>query len=279
MIKPFFSVIIPTYNRKHFLEKCVRSVLSQTYPHFELIIIDDGSDDGTKELISSFKDDRIFYRYQNNQGVSRSRNRAICMAKSDFLAFLDSDDWWDTKKLEKSLENIRKYNEIKIFHTEEIWYSKGKLLHQKIKHKKPTGEFYKNALPLCCISISTAVVHKSVFEDIGMFDETFEACEDYDFWLRTANKYEVQLIKEPLTFKDGGRPDQLSFKTWGLDRFRIKALCKMLETGKLSDDNKRHTILELEKKCRIFAIGCRKRKRIKEADDYTLLAERYKNVI
>lgn len=271
----FFSAIIPSYNRKDFLKTAVSSVLAQTYPNFELIVLDDGSTDGTKEMISSFKDNRIIYLYQSNKGVAAARNSAFKIAKGEFLAFLDSDDRWASGKLERLLEYIKKYPDIKIFHTEEIWYRKGKLLAQKEKHKKPSGFVYKNALALCCIGISTAAVKRDVFADIGLFDETLPACEDYDFWLRATAKYEIKLIPENLTIKDGGRPDQLSRSVWGLDRFRIKALEKMLIIGTLTAEQHKWTLEELSKKCAIFAAGCEKRGKLEEASFYKNLSEKY----
>ena len=145
-------------------------------------------------------------------------------------------------------------------------------MNQKKKHKKPTGLVYTKALALCVIGFSTAVVKKQVFERVGMFDETFEACEDYDFWLRSTNKYEVKLIPESLTIKDGGREDQLSSSIWGLDRFRIKALEKMLESNDLTPKKIEATLEEFRKKCNIFAKGAKKRGKIKEATFYTNLS-------
>ncbi len=273
--KIFFSVIIPSYNRKPLLKKSVDSVLSQTIAEFELIIVDDGSTDGTGDLISSYHDDRIKYLSGENRGVSYARNKGLRTATGDHIAFLDSDDWWSEVKLERTAEYIRKYPEINIFHTEEVWFKNGKILKQMAKHKKPTGWVYLKALPLCCISISTAVINKTVFDDIGIFDESLEACEDYDFWLRATNKYEVKLIPEDLTLKDGGRPDQLSSRVWGLDRFRITALGKMLTSGGLSDDDSKKTFEMLTEKCRIFSLGCEKRGKSKEADYYRNLPEKY----
>ncbi|MDP8299694.1 MAG: glycosyltransferase [Candidatus Tantalella remota] len=270
-----FSVVIPTYDRERFLKKCVDSVLAQTYTRFEVIIVDDGSRDGTKDLIASYDDNKILYTRQDNKGVSRARNKGLELAKGDFVAFLDSDDWWSVKKLERSLQYILDFPDINIFHTDEIWYRNGNLLKQLSRHKKPTGHVYRNALPICCISISTAVIKKTVFDDIGTFDEDLEACEDYDFWLRATNKYEVKLIPEDLTLKDGGRPDQLSSSVWGLDRFRIKALGKMLASNILSPENSEATLDELRNKCEIFAVGCEKHGKTEDADYYRSLPTTY----
>ncbi len=272
----FFSVIIPAYNRGELLEKAINSVLSQTYGNFELIVVNDGSSDGTYGLLNAYHDKRIICLHQENLGASKARNNGIKIAQGIFLAFLDSDDRWTNSKLATTAKYICQNPGIKIFHTEEIWYRRGVLLPQKAKHKKPDGMVYPNALPLCCIGMSTAAVERSVFRDIGYFDETFEACEDYDFWLRAASRYEVKLIPEELTIKDGGRPDQLSSRVWGLDRFRIKALEKILVSGALNEENYALTLKELEKKCAVFAKGSEKRKKNEEAAYYRALPDRYR---
>ena len=273
--KPVFSVIIPSYNRRPFLEKAVSSVLGQTFPGLELIVVDDGSDDGTEDFISSTSDKRLKYMTQANHGASHARNRGIELSKGAFLAFLDSDDIWLPNKLERTLEFIELFPEIGIFHTEEIWFRRGEKLEQKKKHSKPSGWVYKHALPLCCIGMSTSVVKKDVLDRIGLFDESLEACEDYDLWLRATNIFEVKLIPEALTIKHGGRSDQLSSRIWGLDRFRIIALQKMLTSGNLSEEYHTATLNELKIKCEVFTKGCEKRSKPIEADYYRGLSEKY----
>jgi len=274
--RPFFSVIIPTYNRKTFVEKAVLSVLSQTWREFELIVVDDGSTDETERSIRRINDERIRFFRQEHLGVSSARNTGINNATGDFAAFLDSDDLWVSEKLERTAFHIDLFPDINIFHTEEIWFRRGELLRQKKKHAKPSGWVFENALPLCCIGMSTAVVKMEVFDRIGLFDETFEACEDYDLWLRAAGLYEVKLIPEALTVKHGGRKDQLSSKVWGLDRFRIKTLEKILRSGSLSGKNRCLALSELEKKCEIYAAGSEKRARQDDAEYYRKLSREFK---
>ncbi|MBF0217197.1 MAG: glycosyltransferase family 2 protein [Candidatus Omnitrophica bacterium] len=272
----FFSVVIPVYNRETFIAKCLNSVLSQDFDDFEIIVVDDGSTDSTGSVIKdNFHDKRLRYFYHENKGVAAARNTGIRSSKGEFIAFLDSDDRWTADKLSKTVEYIDKYPLAKIFHTEETWFRRGALLGQKKKHKKPTGRVYRHALPLCCIGMSTAVVNRSVFDDIGFFDESFPACEDYDLWLRAANKYELILIPEALTIKEGGRPDQLSNSVWGLDRFRIKALEKMILSNILKPEDLELTILEFRNKCLIFAEGAANRGNVKSACDYRSLSVKY----
>ncbi len=272
---PFFSIIIPVYNRCELLERAVASVLAQTDPDFELIIVDDGSTDGTAAMVRACGDARVQYIYQPHRGVAAARNQGLARAGGTFAAFLDSDDRWLPEKLERFRQVIRDFPGVLIFHSEEVWSRRGKRLNPKKKHRKPDGLAYRQALPLCCISISTAVIHRDVFADVGLFDESFTACEDYDFWLRATFHYPVKLISEYLTEKDGGRPDQLSMSVWGMDRFRIRALDKMLSSGLLPDDDYRATLRELKKKVDVFARGARKRGRKTEADYYQALAGKY----
>jgi len=270
-----FSIIIPTYNRKLFLKKAIDSVLQQTFGNFEVIIVDDGSTDRTSELIATYKDNRIKYFYQNNKGPSSARNFAIKESKYEYICPLDSDDWWHKDKLKIQTEYLKSHPEYKIFHTQEIWYRNGELLNQKKKHAKPSGTIFPDCLPLCCVSISTAVIHKSVFNEIGTFDETLPACEDYDFWLRVSLKYPVFLIDQTLTLKDGGRPDQLSMKIEGLDKYRIIALEKLLQNNSLTKQQKTLVHNELLKKIQIYLSGCKKRNKIKEINYYSDLLKKY----
>lgn len=270
-----FSVIIPTYNRCNFLKKAVESILNQTYTQWQLIIVDDGSIDDTEDYIRSLHDERIFYVKQDNHGVAHARNQGIAQARADWICFLDSDDWFLPEKLARTVETIKEYPDIKIFHTEEVWYQRGALLKPKVKHQKPDGDVYTQVLPLCCISISTVAIHRSVFDTVGVFDEAFEACEDYDFWLRATHQFPVKLIPEYLTEKEGGRPDQLSMKTWGMDRFRIRALVKMCDSGVLDGDQYRVTYDTLVKKINVYVKGAARRGKDDEVKEYQLLIKKY----
>lgn len=273
MKKPFFSVIIPTYNRADFLKISVESVFRQTFRGFELIIVDDGSTDNTANLVKelSSKDNRANltrYIYQNHQGVSFARNKGISLAQGKFICFLDSDDRFRAEKLEITRNYIKKYPQYKIFHTEEIWYRNGAILSQKIYHKKPHGFVFPTAVKLCCISISTAAIKKDVFDNFGIFDETLPACEDYDFWLRVTCKLPVYLIPEYLTIKEGGHHGQQSKKFPAMDKFRIYALAKILENGSLKKEDYKIALEELKNKCNIYITGAGKRGKIKEVDYY-----------
>ena len=275
---PFFSVIVPTYNRKGFLKTGIDSVLNQTFRDFELIIVDDGSTDHTITLLQEYRGRGINYLFTRHHGVSHARNSGIKISRGNYIAFLDSDDRWDERKLEITHSYIEEFPDINIFHTDEIWYRKGKILKQKEKHKRHEGYVYLKCLPLCCIGMSTSVVKSSLFESIGYFDESLPACEDYDLWLRACLHNEVKLIPMELTIKDGGRDDQLSNQP-GLDKYRIYSLEKILNSGDLNEDQFQLTYKELENKCNVYAKGAEKRGRIDEANKYFDMIKKYKKQI
>lgn len=222
-MKELVSVIIPTYNRASLLPKAIESVLKQTYKNIELIVVDDGSKDETFKIITRYP---IKYtRLPKNFGPSFARNRGLLKARGNLIAFLDSDDIFLPKKIEKQLAFLAKNPQFKIVQTEEIWFKGNRRLNPKKYHAKAEGFFLDRAVKLCVVSISTVMLKREVFDKVGLFDESFPLCEDYEFWLRVALHYPIGLIKEPLVVKDGGRPDQLS-QAKGLDFYRIKALLK-----------------------------------------------------
>ena len=263
------SVIIPTYNRADFISECVQSVLAQTLPAREIIIVDDGSTDATYNIlndlgfnsISTPKTD-LRYIFQENQGVSSARNLGIKEAKSEYIALLDSDDLWLKGKLDRQIIAFRDdIQNRRLCHTDEIWVRNGIRVNQHKKHKKSGGNVFQSCLKLCCISPSSTMLHRSVFEDFGFFDEDLPACEDYDFWLRYSSKEEVIFINEPLIIKKGGHSDQLSGVHWGMDRFRIYALEKILNEPDLKLGYRIAAIREIILKMEILINGSQKRKK------------------
>lgn len=233
------SVVIPTYNRVETIGRALKSVSQQTIQPFEVIVVDDGSDDDTGDLIKLHYPN-VRYLSQNNQGVSSARNFGIHESSGDWLAFLDSDDEWLPTKLESQLASLSKTN-LLVSHTEEIWIRNGVRVNQMNKHQKHGGDIFEHCLPMCAMSPSSIIIHRSVFDRIGLFDESFPACEDYDLWLRIAAEFEVDFIVEPCIRKYGGHADQLSRLHWGMDRFRVVALENILNINvqkQVLDDTK-----------------------------------------
>ena len=269
--KPLISVIIPTYNRGWIIKEAIDSVLSQDYRDFELIIVDDGSTDNTLEILNSYQDDITVLR-QNNHGVSAARNLGIMAASGRFVAFLDSDDLWLPQKLSSQVDYFNLNPDAIICQTEEIWIRKGVRVNPKKRHKKPWGMIFEQSLALCLVSPSAVMIRRSLFDEVGFFDEKLPVCEDYDLWLRISCRFPVYLVDTPLIIKRGGHDDQLSASS-GLDKFRIKYLKKIIENDLLSKTQYREAVKTLKEKCAIYAAGCRKRGRNEEALYYTKISD------
>jgi len=141
------------------------------------------------------------------------------------------------------------------------------------KHFKPSGEIFEASLKLCLVSPSAVVVKRTVLEEVGVFDENFPVCEDYDLWLRISRKYPVWLIPDPLVIKEGGAPDQLSRSIEGMDRYRITAIARLIDSGCLSQRQTEAALKELRFKCRVYGKGCLRRGKQKEGQYYFSLPD------
>ena len=258
------------------MRRALLSVFSQTLLPHEVIVIDDGSIDNTQDMLSAYFPGIKYYQ-QDNSGVSRARNLGIEHSTGDWIAFLDSDDEWLPEKLRLQTSSMLANPGHKVCHTEEIWIRNGIRVNPAQKYTKKGGWIFTDCLPLCAISPSTVLIHRSVFEDIGLFDALLPACEDYELWLRMTAKYPVLLIKEPQIKKHGGHGDQLSQKLWGMDRFRITALKKIIETGQLSKENHQAALAMLIQKANIYLAGVIKRKKIDEVNFYQKLINHYQS--
>ena len=253
------SVVIPTYNRCELLKRAICSVINQTIQIREIIVVDNGSTDNTYEMVSSLFP-KTTYIYEKIKGVSIARNLGIKNCHSSWIAFLDSDDAWEPQKLEKQLffsKNINK--KCRLIHTNEIWYKNNEFKNQLKKHQKSGGNIFQKSLELCCISPSSVLIKKEVFDEYGLFDESLEVCEDYDIWIRITSKEEVGFLDKPLVVKHGGHNDQLSKKHWGMDRFRIKSLEKNLKNDWFTAEQKKSVLNILIKKLSIISNGAKKR--------------------
>ena len=252
------SVIIPVYNRPHFIRRAVESVLRQTVMPDEVLVIDDGSTDATPSVLRDYTS-RIRVIRTGHRGVSHARNVGLRAARSQWIAFLDSDDMWLSDKLQRQWEWLKAHPDYRVVQTEEIWIRGGRRVNPRKIHRKPEGWIFRPSLVRCLISPSSVLIHRSVFEQVGFFDETLPAVEDFDLWLRVTLHYPVGLVRAPLVIKYGGHPDQLSKAIWGLDQFRIYAIEKVLFLEDLDRRDRQAAIEELIRKIRIFAEGSRKR--------------------
>ncbi len=257
------SVIIPTYNRKHTLQRAIDSVLAQTFKPYEIIIVDDGSKDGTKEwLLQNYPS--VQYIHQPNNGVSSARNKGIQISQGSWIALLDSDDEWMPEKLEYQSRFIELNRDSSFCHTNEIWIRNGVRVNQMKKHKKYGGDIFKHCLDICRISPSSSIIKKDVFEEVGAFDESLTVCEDYDLWLRVTAKFNILFLDEPLIKKYGGHLDQLSRVPEGIEQYRIRSLEKILSMGLLTKTQFRSAKDMLIHKLNIYAKGLKKRDKYEE---------------
>lgn len=199
---PLVSVIIPTYNRAHTISQAIDSVLNQTYGNLEIIVIDDGSTDNTKEILAPYGQ-KITYLSQSNCGVSSARNAGIQQARGEYVAFLDSDDLWYPQKLEKQIEAIQRNKEYALCLTD-IEYVDDAGSHIRFsslcKAIPYNGYLFTYLLQGSgtCSYVTTILVKKGVFTTVGLFDESLNTAEDIDMLLRITSRYQAALVDEPL---------------------------------------------------------------------------------
>ncbi|HDY87037.1 MAG TPA: glycosyltransferase, partial [bacterium] len=184
--KPEISIIIPTYNHAHFLKRCLESVIAQTFINWEVIVVNNYSEDNTIEVVNSFADPRVhLVNFHNNGIIAASRNEGIRQSSGNLIAFLDSDDWWYPNKLEIAAKYLT--NTDIVYHDLDIFTNKGKRLIKRIRSahlKKPVFiDLMKNSNVL---ANSSVVVRKSIIDKVGGLteDKRFFAAEDFDLWLK-----------------------------------------------------------------------------------------------
>jgi len=265
MLGTSVSVVVPTYNRGPVVMRALSSVIGQSYRDFDLWIVDDGSTDDTEFRVHAFTRGlspnvaaRIHYMKTENRGVSTARNMGARASRSDWIAFLDSDDEWLPAKLALSIKAVEKQPEIRLVHTEEIWIRNGVRVNPKKSYQKTGGRIYRKCLPCCVISPSTVTIRRDLFEEMGGFDEGFPVCEDYDLWLKITSLYPVGFVDEPTTIKYGGHDDQLSLTHRAMDYWRIKAMVRILRECDLEPGDRDLTIAEIRSKGEILLKGYRK---------------------
>ena len=195
------SVVIPTCNRAHFLQAAIQSVLNQTFQDFEIIIVDDASEDGTEQVIRSFDDSRIrSIRHESNRGQGATRNAGVRQASGEYVALLDDDDEWLPQKLEKQTVLLDKAPaRVGLVYTGfwKIDAGTGRLIASAIPEKR--GYVFNDMCADNWIgTCSTVLLRRRCFETTGLFDEGLTAGADYDMWLRISKEYDIEYIREPL---------------------------------------------------------------------------------
>ncbi|MCB9029940.1 MAG: glycosyltransferase family 2 protein [Deltaproteobacteria bacterium] len=254
------SVIIPVFNRAQMLKRAVSSVLEQSYQDFELIVVDDGSTDDLSEIQKTVESSgHRFLSLAQNSGVAAARNCALTTATGTWIALLDSDDCWLPNKLLQQIEYHSAHPQYLLSQCEERWFRNEKLFNPRRRHLMPVGDAFSKSLELCCISSSSVLIHSSIYQELGFYDERMRVCEDYDLWLRVTNKYAIGLVPGPLVEKYGGHPDQLSKSTAALDKFRLYSLLKLVLTENLSAVRMRESLSWIAKRAEILEKGASKR--------------------
>ncbi len=269
------SAIIPTFNRLGLVREALASVRAQRGVAYETIVVDDGSSDGTAAALEREFAGGVRVVRSERRGVAAARNVGVAMSRGDLIAFLDSDDLWLPDKLAAQVDFLQRHPAASVCQTEEIWVRNGVRINPRAHHRKPSGDIFEASLRLCLVSPSAVMLRRSLFDRLGGFDETLAVCEDYDLWLRMARDTAVWLIDRPLVIKRGGHADQLSRQFWGMDRFRVAALVRLLSDGTLHETRRRAVLTVLARKCAILAQGAARRGRRDEAERYRALAAAY----
>jgi glycosyltransferase involved in cell wall biosynthesis len=198
--QPLISVIMPTYNHGRFIGEAIRSVLDQTYKNFELIVVDNHSEDNTEERVRSFGDARIkYFKFRNNDVIASSRNFGIKRSSGRYIAFLDSDDMWLPFKLRSQVDCMEKNSDAGLMYTKCLVMKDGKTYRTAPCMNLYNGCVFGRMILMTNVPILTAMIRKEVVEKIGLFDEDVNlvAVEDWDYWIRLSKEYRVVSSAEP----------------------------------------------------------------------------------
>jgi glycosyltransferase involved in cell wall biosynthesis len=197
---PLVSIILPTYNCAAFLSHSIGSILAQTYNSYEIIVVDDGSTDNTKEVLYPFIQRIKYIRLEQNKGLPMARNIGISSAQGKYIAFIDADDLWLPEKLQTDIEYFETHPEVSMVYSKHInMDEKGNDLNGNTKRQLPSGNIFTQLFSeQNFIITSSVVVRKEIFETTGLFDEQLFNCQDWDMWLRIAFHFQVAGIGKPL---------------------------------------------------------------------------------
>ncbi|MBI4849022.1 MAG: glycosyltransferase [Nitrospirae bacterium] len=259
------TVIVPVYNRQHTIRRAIDSILAQSLQPEEIIVVDDCSTDGTKETLKSYGDKLTCVFLSENSGPSRARNEGVKCAKTEWIAFLDSDDCWEKDKLKNQIAYLTRCPFYQILQSEEMWIRNGVRVNPCKHHKKPKVWIWEQSLERCLVSPSGVLVKRSLLERYGSFDEEFPVCEDYDLWLKISRHHPVGLEPGLSVIKYGGHSDQLSRKYPAMDMFRVRSLIRLLE-NEPHPEFREKIIDVLARKLNILIKGYEKRKKTEEAE-------------
>jgi glycosyltransferase involved in cell wall biosynthesis len=225
-MNPLVSIVIPSYNYGQFVSEAVESVLAQTYSPIEVIVVDDGSTDNTREVLIERFGDRIRYIYQENKGLPGARNTGIRNATGSFLAFLDADDLWLPTKLEKQMAVMSEKPEVGLVYCSSLRVNT-QTGASYTEHCRPDvrGDVRRKVLHRNCIagSASAALIRRECFDTVGLFDETLRSAEDWDMWIRLSRHYQFDFVPEALIqYRMHG--SQMSSKLATMSRYQLEVM-------------------------------------------------------
>ena len=240
---PTISVIIPVYNGEKTIKQTIESVLNQTFRDFELLIINDGSQDATLEIIQAINDERIqVFSYQNS-GVSASRNRALTKAKGEFISFIDADDLWTPNKLELQLKALQDNPQAAVAYSWSDWIDESGQFLRSGGHITVNGKAYEKLLLRDFIeSGSNPLIRKQALDEVGCFEQSVTPAEDWDMWLRLAARYEFVTVEVPqILYRIS--PNSASFNIVKMEAGSLKVIERVFAQAPESlQDLKRETL-------------------------------------
>lgn len=207
---PEVSAIVPTYNRANVLPRALDSILSQTYDDIELIVVDDNSEDDTRTIVESYSDPRVKYiRHETNKGANSARNTGIKESNGDYIAFLDDDDEWLAEKIHTQLTSLKQLDD-----SYGMAYSGRQIVENGnvIEEYKPNleGELFNDLLKENFIPSETPLIRYECFDNVGLFDERFRSCQDWDMWLRISREYKISCDRKILAVSHWDSNDRIS---------------------------------------------------------------------
>jgi glycosyltransferase involved in cell wall biosynthesis len=245
---PYFSIVIPVYNKEKFVAKTIESVLSQTFTDYEIIIVNDGSTDQSEAKISTFKDNRIQYYSKKNEGVALARNFGIEKATADYICFLDADDYWHPTFLETMQRYSSELPEQKVFAAAIEIETKNKTIPARYSIESTSDfeivNFFNASQKECVLWTSSVCIHKSVFEKVGDFDTKIKHGEDTELWIRIGLQFPIVFIHKILARyvydeKSISRNTNYYFEQYTFDKYAVEekknpALKKYMDLNRFS---------------------------------------------
>lgn len=199
---PQVSVIIPTFNRSKLVAQAIRSVLAQTYEDFEVIVVDDGSTDDTRDVVAAFQDPRVVYLWQENQQRCAARNNGIAHARGSYVAFLDSDDVWFPNKLERQMQAFERHPDVGLVFSGMVRISGENTFPNPVEFLQPDVEkvanIHEDLLTMNRVPMVTSIVRKGLLDQAGEFDRSLPHAEDWDMWIRISERADFCRINAPL---------------------------------------------------------------------------------